>query len=322
MKYGNMYIVGFYIVIFEQENAIAVAPALWVEEVNGVLICYWPRRNAAAMAKASQRPDKELWKRHKIRILSETDNYKTARERAKKAVESSNVDTEEEVLKERKKKVPSKYWTESEGECEIPTKKRRKMSTSSQKPSSLPKPPSYKPPTDITITAHSPEEDEPSLPNLSANNTFHDFQHLIEQSEQRMLLAIERMSTDISNSIERLVQTIQQNHPGPATVTTPPQETIERPCRIVQELQAFILKLEGPEGKKRMIQFLSLMGGSNIGDAVRRILRKIATNEAWSNYSLKGRKGKLTFIGTALHHIVLSMLFKTSLFFSLHHETF
>lgn len=86
---------------------------------------------------------------------------------------------------------------------------------------------------------------------------FSDFQHLIEQSEQRMLLAIERMSTDISNSIERLVQTIQQNHPGPATVTTPPQETIERPCKTVQELQAFILKLEGPEGKKRMVCWYS-----------------------------------------------------------------
>ncbi|KAG1924779.1 hypothetical protein F2P79_025938, partial [Pimephales promelas] len=111
-----------------------------------------------------KRPDKELCKRHKIRILSKT---------AKKAVASSNVDTEEEVLKVRKKKVPSKYWSESEGEYEIPTEKRRKMATSSQKPVSLPKPPSYKLPADITVTAHAPEEDEPSLPNLSANNTFH-----------------------------------------------------------------------------------------------------------------------------------------------------
>lgn len=80
-----------------------------------------------------------------------------------------------------------------------------------------------------------------------------DLQQLIEQSEQRVLLAIERMQTDIANSIERLVQAIQQNHPGPASITTPPQETIEQPCKTVQELQALILKLEGTEGKKRMV---------------------------------------------------------------------
>lgn len=53
--------------------------------------------------------------KRQLKFTLSLDNYKTARERAKKAVESSNVDTEEEVLKERKKKVPSKYWTESEG---------------------------------------------------------------------------------------------------------------------------------------------------------------------------------------------------------------
>ncbi|KAL1279587.1 hypothetical protein QQF64_026260 [Cirrhinus molitorella] len=299
--------VGFYIVVFTEENSIAVAPASWVEEVNGILICYWPRRNANAMAKACHRPDKELWKRYKIRILSETDNYKTARERAKKAVETSNVESEDEVGKIRKKKIPARYWTDSEGENEIPPKQRKKASMSSQNPPpTLPKPPSYKPPTDITVTAHASEEDVPSLSNLSANNHFHDLKQLIEQSEQRVLLAIERMQSDVTNSIERLVQAIQQNCPGPASIATPPQETFEGPCKTLQELQELILKLEGTEEKNRMIQYLSLLGGSSIGDAVRRILRKVATNEAWSNYSLKGRKGKLPFMGTSLHYIVLS----------------
>ncbi|CAM4572929.1 unnamed protein product [Leuciscus chuanchicus] len=36
------------------------------------------------------------------------------------------------------------------------------------------KPPSFKPPTDITVTAYAHEDDEPSLPNLSADNPLHD----------------------------------------------------------------------------------------------------------------------------------------------------
>ncbi|XP_056595806.1 uncharacterized protein LOC130414116 isoform X1 [Triplophysa dalaica] len=314
--------VRFYVVVFIEENSIAVTPTSWVEEVNGVLTCYWPRRNADAMSKACHRPDKELWKRYKIRILSETDNYKTARERAKKAVETSNVESEDDVENMRKRKVPVRYWTDSEGENEMPPKQRKKTSMSSQNPQpSVPKPPSYKPPTDITVTAHPSEED---VPYLFSNDLFHenthdiqetshaegavnaDLQQLIRQSEQRVLLAIERMQTDVANSIERLVQAIQQNRAVPASTSTPPQEIIEGPCKTTQELQVLLLKLEDTEEKRKMIQFLSMVGGSSIGDVVRRILRKIASNEVWSNYSLKGRKGKLPFMGTSLHHIVLS----------------
>ncbi|XP_046896217.1 uncharacterized protein LOC124480701 isoform X2 [Hypomesus transpacificus] len=156
------------------------------------------------MAKTSQIPDKRLWKRYKIRIISSTDNYKTARKRAMKATESSNVESEEEE-KRRKRSVPSRYRTVSER----------------------------------------------------------------------------------------------------ASMTIQPHEAIERPCRTVQELSELQLKLESLQQQKIMTKFLKLMGGSSIGDAVRRILRKVATNETWSNYSLKGRKGKLPFMGTTLYKIVL-----------------
>lgn len=38
------------------------------------------------------------------------------------------------------------------------------------------------------------------------------------------------------------------------------------------------------------IMFLSSLGGSDMGDAIRRMLRKIGTNKLWSGYNLKGRK--------------------------------
>lgn len=68
-----------------------------------------------------------------------------------------------------------------------------------------------------------------------------------------MLLALERMHTDITNSIERLVQAIQQNNPGTASITTLPQKSIERPRKTVEELQELTSKLEGPEEEKRMV---------------------------------------------------------------------
>ena len=35
-------------------------------------MCYWPPKNASGMAKTSQIPDKRLWKRYQIRIISST----------------------------------------------------------------------------------------------------------------------------------------------------------------------------------------------------------------------------------------------------------
>lgn len=80
-----------------------------------------------------------------------------------------------------------------------------------------------------------------------------DLHQLIIQLEKWVLLAIERIQAVIGNSIECLVQAIQQNHSGPASMTTQPQEAIERPCKTVQELEELKLKLEGPEQKKEMV---------------------------------------------------------------------
>ena len=67
-------------------------------------------------------------------------------------------------------------------------------------------------------------------------------------------MAIHRMQADIANSIERLVQAIQNNHPGPgASMTIQPHEAIERPCRTVQELSELQLKLEGLQQQKIMV---------------------------------------------------------------------
>ncbi|XP_038062873.1 uncharacterized protein LOC119733358 [Patiria miniata] len=41
-----------------------------------------------------------------------------------------------------------------------------------------------------------------------------------------------------------------------------------------------------------MIRHFTSMGGYNLGESVRRMLRRLGTNMLWSLYSYKGRKGK------------------------------
>ena len=40
-----------------------------------IVYCYWPQRNHATLAKRSALPDKELWTKYSVRVLSEKGMY-------------------------------------------------------------------------------------------------------------------------------------------------------------------------------------------------------------------------------------------------------
>lgn len=49
---------------------------------------------------------------------------------------------------------------------------------------------------------------------------------------------------------------------------------------------------------------LSLIGGANPGECVRRVMRAVASNAVWSMYSLHGKREKLPLIGTTVCTII------------------
>ncbi|CAL8239732.1 unnamed protein product [Gadus morhua 'NCC'] len=58
------------------------------------------------------------------------------------------------------------------------------------------------------------------------------------------------------------------------------------------------------------ISHLSLVGGSNPGECVRRVLRSVASNFVWSSYSLRGKKGKMPLLGTAVGSTIKQAIMK------------
>ena len=52
--------------------------------------------------------------------------------------------------------------------------------------------------------------------------------------------------------------------------------------------------------------YLSALGGKDLGDTVRRQLRKIATNNVLGQYSLKGKKKKKNFGSLAVCSVIIS----------------
>ena len=66
-------------------------------------------------------------------------------------------------------------------------------------------------------------------------------------------------------------------------------EMLLEPINDREEWEDLLSSLFEEDHKIKMIRYLRVLGGNNIGDFIRRMCRKIATNKIWSLYSLKGR---------------------------------
>ncbi|XP_051980683.1 uncharacterized protein LOC127641953 [Xyrauchen texanus] len=71
-----------------------------------------------------------------------------------------------------------------------------------------------------------------------------------------------------------------------------------------EELEALDNRLKDSDFRKRVIHHLSLIGGANPGDCVRRVMRAVATNIVWSHFSLKGKREKMPLIDTTLCKVI------------------
>ncbi|CAB3976771.1 transposase domain-containing [Paramuricea clavata] len=124
----------FAIVEFTEENAVDVVPESWIEKQDEVFYCYYPRSNIQTRVRRMELPDKKLWSSYRIRILSYTDKYDKAVKRAKKAEETSQIETsdsEQEIGQTRKRRRQEVNYEEYEHDEEnrktkpIQTKKAR-----------------------------------------------------------------------------------------------------------------------------------------------------------------------------------------------------
>ncbi|CAM4681861.1 unnamed protein product [Leuciscus chuanchicus] len=77
-----------------------------------------------------------------------------------------------------------------------------------------------------------------------------------------------------------------------------------------EELEALDQSLKDSDFRKRVIHHLSLIGGANPGDCVRRVMRAVATNIVWSHFSLKGKREKLPLIDTTLCKVIKHAVMK------------
>ncbi|XP_076857404.1 uncharacterized protein LOC143511712 [Brachyhypopomus gauderio] len=115
------------------------------------------------------------------------------------------------------------------------------------------------------------------------------------------MLKLTQMQEEFRDAIGRLLEK-STDQPSTSSDTL---DLLNEPCESTEDLEGLCSRLQDPAYRKKMIRYLSLQGGGSLGDAVRRMLRKIGSNSLWTEYSFKGRKGKLSFEGLPINDVII-----------------
>ncbi|XP_058629681.1 uncharacterized protein LOC131539256 isoform X2 [Onychostoma macrolepis] len=266
------------VVEFEKEKTVAIVCRTWIVANGNVLSCYWPSSEPTKKAKNGELPDKKTWKLFKIRIIEKsfTSNYEKAVKYLRRAEELSNVETDGDTqIKKRAHKRPSRFESDTEDECVTPAKRPRFQCLAGNRPQA-------------PVFTENRQEHEP-LPQVTSAMPYQNGCQVT--NEEQNYLTLNRKIDEVIRELRQFREIIMQQQ----------QQVVEEQAHVEQmqteeELSAFCSKLnEERSFRKSMIAFSVRFCSGTVGQSVRRMMRAFGTNMLWSNFSLKGRKGKKVF---------------------------
>ncbi|XP_061922837.1 uncharacterized protein LOC133662728 [Entelurus aequoreus] len=103
--------------------------------------------------------------------------------------------------------------------------------------------------------------------------------------------------------IMRMLRGLAAQSVGPESVDV--QDLIDQPFKTLEQLKAFCERLDTDLLlRKQLVKALTALGGQNLADTVRTMLRKTATNEVLEQLGLRGKSGKVAFEDLPLYRII------------------
>ncbi|XP_048010281.1 uncharacterized protein LOC125244242 [Megalobrama amblycephala] len=339
----------YIIVEFTEESTVGIVAKNWTYQENGQQYSYWPPSNQTKRAKKEEIPDEEHWISRKIRIFANTDNFDKALKWCKAAELHSAVETEieDDTNTKRPKKRPFRYDDSSDDETPLrchPLKKknqdgpfpRKKATIVEKRPdkapeAKLPIPPQHKP-SNVKDSSQNPTCDHsdptPShdlSKDVDESPICHSVsveEHITDEERQTSARASwnDPMKSELKETLEVLLRKVdslastqreillllrkRQGHQRE-------EDILElKIAQTKEELEVLDHRLKDSDFRKRVIHHLSLIGGANPGDCVRRVMRAVATNIVWSHFSLKGKREKLPLIDTTVCKVIKHAVMK------------
>ncbi|XP_052396468.1 uncharacterized protein LOC127944516 [Carassius gibelio] len=298
----------FSVVEFADDNSVEIVPTTWLEETNKGTICFWTFLNTRQLVRNKALPDKQKWRQLSLKkIWLQTDSYTKALQKCQLVAETSNIETEDTTHKKRAHKKPWRYQSETEisSEDESRVIKKKKVSK--------PVPPKYNQEKPSSPDLFS----EASLPQFSLQNVSPPQQavsNLLREPESSSDEATKNYRTKVLQKLQELCENQQDilamQRKILAAVAVPgvgaEEEVLENgPCQTIEQIKQLDKSFDTPEKRTKMVNYLRSIGGSNPGAAVRKMLRKVATNEVLGAFSLRGKKSKLAFQDLRICSIII-----------------
>ncbi|XP_048019546.1 uncharacterized protein LOC125250810 isoform X2 [Megalobrama amblycephala] len=319
----------YYIVEFLEESLVGIVAECWTFEDDGQQLSYWPPNNQTKRAKKEEIPDEETWITRKIRVFAKTDDFEKALRWSKNAELNSSVESDTGNNFKRPTRKPSRFEDSSDDEWGnatwMPNLKRKRQDEPFPrlKATAVRKRPDKEP-------SHHPTCD-PSVP------TSQDLPEDVEEPPRRSSVAatehanVERQPwtrppRDVSmpNNLKETLQSLLQKVDSLAASQREILLLLRRnqgrqreddildlkTAQCKEELEELENHLKDPEFRKKVTHHLSLIGGANPGECVRRVMRAVATNNVWCHYSLHGKRKKLALIKTTTCKVITHAVMK------------
>ncbi|XP_051956476.1 uncharacterized protein LOC127625307 isoform X2 [Xyrauchen texanus] len=304
---SSMYV----IVEFTEESTVGIVAQCWTHRENGQQYSYWPPTNPTKRAKKEDIPDEKNWISKKIRVLANTDNFAKALKWCKAAEYHSAVESDVDTYRKRPQKKPARYDDSSDDETPLrATPRKRKHQDGPFPKKNLKKRPDKdldESPIFHSVSVAEYITEEERQTSARADHTKTQRPNDPTKSELKETLEVLLRKVDSLAATQREILILLRKRQGHQRAEDILELNI---AQNKEELEALDHRLKDLDFRKRVIHHLSLIGGANPGDCVRRLMRAVATNIVWSHFSLKGKREKLPLIDTTLCKVIKHAVMK------------
>ncbi|CAG2218194.1 unnamed protein product [Mytilus edulis] len=136
------------------------------------------------------------------------------------------------------------------------------------------------------------------LPDLETDNSRRS-----HSSGDQVLMALIRIENTVNENNEMLRRLVNKNTGNYGDMDL--EDLVPVPIQDDLEWEEFQTRLKNTDFSKKLVHFLAALGGNKIGDTVRKICRRLALNNQWSNFSLKGKNKKKSLQAEVLHKVII-----------------
>ncbi|KAF5302494.1 hypothetical protein FQR65_LT08584 [Abscondita terminalis] len=297
------------------EEEVEVIPTSWIINNNE---CWWPTFSKAKLEKAirtcSVLPD-ESWTKFKIKIFSKNETkFTVATAKATKALYASNVSDAEIPNDNTKRVIKKKQFINY-------TQHSDESNASSECVVNLPRFPQMSENATIDFDniivdiINDPNPIEVDLEQVTAQDRNLKFKSEVVGlliKNNTLLKEQNKVIDDLNVKINYIIEKLSTNNSNTEIMHTENLEEVFNglPITNQEEMTILELKLESKDFTSYLVTALARLGGENYKDVVRRIMKKVITDDVAKSYSWQGHKGKLKFCSTKLAIAILEAVKK------------